>query len=84
MKKKSVFHHDNLGQFRGETHFVGGKQNRRKVRTVDGMEPDEFLRRNACDVWLHQEGHHDVLHQKEMERNRETIDEIDDDDEIPF
>ena len=37
--------------------FVGGKQKRvRRPPTIDGMDADEFLRRNANPLWLHQEG----------------------------
>jgi hypothetical protein len=37
--------------------FVGGKQKRvRRPPTIDGMDVDEFLRRNADPIWLHQEG----------------------------
>lgn len=37
--------------------FVRGKQKRvRRPPTIDGMEVDEFIRRNADPIWLHQEG----------------------------
>ena len=37
--------------------FVGGKQKRvRRPPTIDGMDVDEFLRRKADPIWLHQEG----------------------------
>ena len=37
--------------------FVGGKQKRvRRPPTIDGMDVDEYLRRNADPIWLHQEG----------------------------
>lgn len=38
-----------------ETIFVGGKQKRVKRRPlVEGLNPEEFIRRNADPTWLHQ------------------------------
>ncbi len=40
-----------------ETVFVGGKQKRvRRRPLIEGLDPDEFIRRNADPIWLHQEG----------------------------
>jgi len=37
------------------TIFVNGKQRRvRRPPTIDGMDVDEFIRRNADPLWLHQ------------------------------
>ena len=37
------------------TIFINGKQKRvRRPATVDGMDIDEFIRRNADPIWLHQ------------------------------
>jgi hypothetical protein len=37
------------------TIFVHGKQKRvRRPVTIDGMDVDEFIRRNADPIWLHQ------------------------------
>lgn len=37
--------------------FINGKQKRvRRAPTIDGMDVDEFIRRNADPIWLHQEG----------------------------
>ena len=37
------------------TVFVNGKQKRvRRPPTIDGMDIDEFIRRNADPIWLHQ------------------------------
>ncbi|MCY3018170.1 MAG: hypothetical protein NTW87_03945 [Planctomycetota bacterium] len=45
---------------RGEefrTMFVNGKQRRvRRPAMIDGMAVDEFVRRNADPIWLHQNG----------------------------
>jgi hypothetical protein len=40
-----------------QTIFVNGKQKRVKRRpTIDGMDVDEFILRNADPIWLHQNG----------------------------
>ncbi len=40
-----------------ETIFVNGKQKRvKRSSTIDGMDADEFIRRNADPIWLHQNG----------------------------
>ena len=37
------------------TIFINGKQKRvRRPPTVDGMDVDEFILRNADPIWLHQ------------------------------
>lgn len=37
------------------TIFVNGKQKRvKRPVTIDGMDVDEFIRRNADPIWLHQ------------------------------
>ena len=37
------------------TIFVNGKQKRvKRPATIDGMDVDEFIRRNADPIWLHQ------------------------------
>ena len=37
--------------------FINGKQKRvRRPPTIDGMDVDEFIRRNADPIWLHQNG----------------------------
>ena len=35
--------------------FMNGKQKRiKRPLTVEGMDPDEFIRQNADPLWLHQ------------------------------
>lgn len=60
---------DNRGEFRWETYFVGGKQKRRKVRMLEGkdMNDNEFISANADAIWLTQEGHYEMLHEREIE-----------------
>ena len=37
------------------TIFFNGKQKRiKRPPTIDGMDVDEFIRRNAGSIWLHQ------------------------------
>jgi len=37
------------------TIFIKGKQKRvKRPPTIDGMDIDEFIRRNADPIWLHQ------------------------------
>ena len=37
------------------TIFINGKQKRvKKPPTIDGMDVDDFIRRNADQIWLHQ------------------------------
>ncbi len=37
------------------TIFINGKQKRvKRPPTIDGMDIDDFIRRNADPIWLHQ------------------------------
>ena len=37
------------------TVFINGKQKRvKRPPTIDGMDPDEYIRQNADPIWLHQ------------------------------
>jgi hypothetical protein len=37
------------------TIFINGKQKRvKRPPAIDGMDQDEFIRRNADPIWLHQ------------------------------
>lgn len=79
------------------TIFVNGKQKRvRRPPTIDGMDVDEFIRRNADIIWLKQnEMWEDIMALEEArdkaERNSsgevcndECNDACNDEDEIPF
>ena len=49
------------------TVFINGKQKRiKRPPTVDGIPVDEFIRRNADPIWLHQNGMHEELYQLEL------------------
>ncbi len=39
---------------------------------LDGVDfdRDAYIRANADDVWLLEEGHHDIIHEREMERRK--------------
>jgi hypothetical protein len=56
--------------FRTEIYFVGGKMKKRKIPLIDGMEVHEFIRRNADDAFLIENGYYEVLHEREMQRSR--------------
>jgi hypothetical protein len=48
------------------TIFVNGKQKRvKRPPTIDGMDVDEFIRRNADPIWLHQHGMWELMDQPE-------------------
>lgn len=42
--------------------FMNGKQVRvRRPERIDGIDGDEFIRRNANPIWLHQNGMHELI-----------------------
>lgn len=71
-----------------ETIFVGGKQKRvrRREPLIEGLPADEFIRRNADPIWLHQNERWDLL---EADGSSETPslqgrDHESDDESLPF
>ena len=55
------------------TIFVRGKQKRiKRAPTIDGIDADEFIRRNADPIWLHQNQMWENIEQPEDDDNRET------------
>ena len=64
------------------TVFMNGKQKRvKRPPTIEGMDPDEFIRRNADPIWLHQNEMWEYIDQN----NGEELDDIPiDDQDIPF
>ena len=53
--------------------FVRGKQKRvKRPPTIDGIDADEFIRRNADPIWLHQNEMWEYIEQPEDDDNRET------------
>jgi len=52
------------------TIFVNGKQKRVKRQpTIDGMSVDEFIRRNADPIWMHQNELWELMDQSDGEEN---------------
>lgn len=57
------------------TIFINGKQKRvPRPPTVDGMEVDEFIRKNADPIWLHQNEMWEYM----------TVDPEDEERDVPF
>ena len=51
-----------------ETIFINGKQKRvERPPTIDGMSVDEFIRRNADPIWLHQNEMWEYMVEEECE-----------------
>lgn len=47
------------------TIFINGKQKRvRRPAMIEGLPADEFIRRNADPIWLHQHGYWEYLDPK--------------------
>ncbi len=56
--------------------FMNGKQVRiKRPPTIDGMDVDEFIQRNADPIWLHQNEMWEYIESDENDEN---------DEEIPF
>jgi len=50
--------------------FMNGKQVRvKRPQTIDGMDVDEFIRRNADPIWLHQNEMWEYIDQEDEEEN---------------
>ena len=48
------------------TIFINGKQKRvKRPPTIDSMDVDEFIRRNADPIWLHQNEMWEYIDQEE-------------------
>jgi len=62
------------------TIFVNGRQKSvRRPVLVEGMDPDEFIRRNADPIWLHQNEMWEY-----MPEFRDGVAEPSEDDSVPF
>ena len=77
------------------TIFIRGKQVRvRRPSTIEGISEDEFIRRNADPIGLHQHGYYEILHEQAMSElesmNKSDITSAcrpkvsDESDDIPF
>ena len=50
------------------TVFINGKQRRiKRPPTIEGMDAEEFIRRNADPIWLHQNEMWEYIDQNEVE-----------------
>jgi 16S rRNA U516 pseudouridylate synthase RsuA-like enzyme len=72
-----------------ETVFINGKQKQvKRPQTIDGLDVDEFIRRNADPIWLHQNGMWEYLDEKEDTHNKDRANQrnqkLDEDGMIPF
>jgi hypothetical protein len=57
------------------TVFVNGKQKRvKRPPTIDGMDVDEFIRRNADPIWLHQNEMWEYMDQNTGENDGGNLD----------
>jgi 16S rRNA U516 pseudouridylate synthase RsuA-like enzyme len=66
-----------------KTIFINGKQKRvKRLPTIDGMDVDEFIRRNADPIWLHQNGMWEYMENKIEDNGVEK--HVDRDFDIPF
>ncbi|MCK5538340.1 MAG: hypothetical protein KAI79_16050 [Bacteroidales bacterium] len=62
--------------------FMNGKQVRvKRPPTIDGVDVDEFIERNADPIWLHQNEMWEYIHTEEID---EECDKISDNDNLPF
>jgi hypothetical protein len=71
------------------TIFIGGKQKRvKRPPTIEGMDVDEFIRRNADPIWLYQNEMWEELYELEMAEGIEAPPTLKPDDpgsdDIPF
>ncbi len=56
------------------TVLVNGKQKRvKRPPTIDGMDVDEFIRRNADPIWLHQNEMWEYIDQPEYEDSQKGL-----------
>ncbi|WP_444912236.1 hypothetical protein [Microbulbifer sp. PAAF003] len=54
--------------------FMSGKQVRvKRPPTIDGMDVDMYIERNADPIWLHENGMREVLHAREMDESNDDI-----------
>lgn len=60
------------------TVFINGKQKRvKRPPTIDGVDVDEYIRRNADPIWVHQNGMWEYLDIGEEEETKgDTVTDI--------
>jgi len=53
--------------------FMNGKQVRiSRPETIIGLDPYEYIRRNADDIWLTQNGYYEILHERYIQEEEEV------------
>lgn len=71
-----------------ETVFINGKQKRvRREPRIDGLPVDEYIRRNADPIWLHQHGMWECMEPEPRlapPDNSPRSEDEEDDSRIPF
>ncbi len=75
-----------------KTIFINGKQKRvKRPQTIDGLDVDEFIRRNADPIWLHQNGMWEYFDEKQDRGDEDNTSQecpqdpnLDDDETLPF
>lgn len=74
--KEKTEHSSKKGEKEFMTIFVNGKQKRvKRPRTIEGMDEDEFIRRNADPIWLVQNQMWEYLDTNEDEGYKEKLNE---------
>lgn len=67
------------------TIFIHGKMKRiRRPPQIDGVDVDEFIRRNADPIWLHQNEMWEYIEEEKATSNTGTRQSRPEDDEVPF
>jgi len=67
------------------TVFLNGKQKSvRRPVLIEGLEPDEFIRRNADPIWLHQNEMWEYMPEFAAGLEEVADGEPDEDDKVPF
>jgi hypothetical protein len=65
--------------------FMNGKQVRvKRPETIDGMDKDEFIRRNADPIWLHQNEMWEYMDLEEDDYEENELREGNKDEDCPF
>lgn len=52
--------------------FIDGKQVKiRRPETIDGLDPYEYIRRYATDIWLKENGYYEILDERYAQKKQE-------------
>lgn len=65
--------------------FMNGKQVRvKRPETIEGMDVDEFIRRNADPIWLHKNEMWEYMDLEEDDYEENELVEVNKDEDFPF